>query len=97
MTCRPEQAHHSPAVAPHWALVSTPPCAGLNGTLGHSELAGRRDQMCCYVLHDGPPLHRHVRPGWIRQGNKGYSNLFIRVIRVTSAFDPARVKAANPC
>src|SRR5437870_632446 len=39
MTCRPEQAHHSPAVAPHWALVSTPPCADLNGTLGHSELA----------------------------------------------------------
>ena len=52
----------SPAVAPHWALVSTPPCAGLSGTLGHGELASRRDPMCCYVLHGGPPLHRHDRP-----------------------------------
>jgi hypothetical protein len=40
-------------MAPHWALVSTPPCVGHYGTLGHIEFAGRRDQVCGYRLHCG--------------------------------------------
>lgn len=57
MTCRSEQTHHSPAVAPHWALVveaaMCPPQRHAWSQRVRGPTDSRRDRVCSYRWHFG--------------------------------------------